>query len=257
MRTLLCILSLCLSQFLLAQQLPQAPVRIEKAYKMRHIGVYGGYNVNNINNGALERLVDLHNNKHLANGTYFGYKDFLRMSGFSAGFMAWTGKFYADAGFDIRQSKQTARFKDIPNQFQTLDLSMNSFHLGLGMNMTDPRGKVILSPGLSFGMGKMILKEINYRTESDIVIPAQQRTPIGTKDDSKNIASLNLYGTAFVNIMLGNINKGPKVILQPFVTLPFVQNDFSKAYYPNDVKTIDPALKSRLTYWGFKVAIAM
>lgn len=231
--------------------------KIEKPYKMRHFGVYAGYNCNNIQNGALERLTDLQNAKHNIGGRYYGYKDFLRMNGFSGGIMAWNGRLFADFGFNIRKNEQTARFKDHANEFQTMQISMNTFHFGFGINMSDPAHKVIISPGISLGMGKFIVKEINYRTELDLPIPATQLAPIGVRDDSKNISSFNANATAFVNVMLGNLKRGPKVIIQPFVTLPFVQNDLTRAVYANDVKVLDPALKGRMTYWGFKVAIAI
>ena len=261
MRSVIILLCFCITTtFTLAQgvqkskKVPRPP---SNTPNIHHIGVYAGYNSNSIDNGALNRLTQLQNGLHAAKDYNIGYKDFLRMRGWSAGFMAWQGKVFADVGFDIRQSSLTARFRDIPNEFQTQTLSMNSFHLGLGMNTSDGSEKVCISPGLSFGMGKLIIKEINYRTELNNTIPANQTKPIGVKDDSKNMASLNMYGTAFVNFMIGNPKKGPKFIIQPYLTLPFVKNDLTRAFYPSDFKGSDPNLKSRIVFWGMKVAVSL
>ena len=260
MRSVIILLCFCITTtFALAQGVQKSkkvPLP-NNTPNIHHIGVYVGYNSNSIDNGALNRLTQLQNGLHAAKDYNIGYKDFLRMRGWSAGFMAWQGKVFADVGFDIRQSSLTARFRDIPNEFQTQTLSMNSFHLGLGMNTSDGSEKVCISPGLSFGMGKLIIKEINYRTELNNTIPANQTKPVGVKDDSKNMSSLNMYGTAFVNFMIGNPKKGPKFIIQPYLTLPFVKNDLTHAFYPSDFKGSDPNLKSRIVFWGMKVAVSL
>jgi hypothetical protein len=255
MRTFLLVLCFCMTLSLaFSQNNFKKPINLQA--NLRHIGIYGGYNVNSIDNEVLNRLTRLHNNSHAPQDFKVGYNEMLRMKGFSAGFMAWMGKFYTDVGFDIRQTTVTARFKDVENEFQSQTLSMNSFHLGLGMNMSDPKHKVMVSPGFSIGMGKVIMKEINYRMENVQMIPDNQRTPVGVKDDSKNMSSLNVYGTAFVNIAVGGM-KSPKVIIQPYVTLPMVQNDLTRAYYPSDFNGVDPTLKSRLSFWGIKFAVGI
>jgi hypothetical protein len=254
------LLCFCMTTFLAFGQKSIKKAKIKDPLsinKVRKFSPYIAYNATTINNGALDRLIDLHNESHLPKDTYTRYRSINKINGFGAGLMAWQGKLYADIGFNVRKNEVTARFKDVQNQFQTLALSMNSFHLGFGANMSDPQHKVIVSPGVSFGMGKVIVKEIVYRAGDDLMIPVEQKKPVGIADDSKNIGSLNLFGTAYVNFMIGNLKKGPKIMFQPFVTIPMVQNDLTKAFYPSDFESTDVALKARLTYYGFKVAIGI
>jgi hypothetical protein len=226
--------------------------------KIRHFGFYAGYNFNSIDHSALERLTDLWNGSHSAEMTVRPYKDILRMKGFSGGLMGYHNRLFVDIGFNVRTSSNLARFKDVVGEFQSQTLSMNSFNIGLGMNMSDGKDVVMITPGASFGIGRIEIKEGIYRTLADRPIPLEQEKPDAPIDDTKSMSVLNTFASVFVNITIGKLNtRMPKIMVQPYLTIPLNKTDLTPAYYPPSASAYDPALRAHLSYWGIKVAIAI
>jgi hypothetical protein len=224
---------------------------------LRHFGFYVGYNFNSIDHPALDHLNDLWNNSHAPNMTVQRYGDFLRMSGLSGGLMGYHKRFFTDIGFNVRKTTNLARFSDVVGEFQSQTLSMNSFHLGIGMNMNSGKDIVMITPGASFGIGRIEIKEGVYRTLADIPIPAAQQKPTAPIDNTKSMSVLNTFASVFVNITIGKLNsRMPKIVVQPYLTVPLNKTDLTPAFYPTSTRAFDPTLKANLTYWGTKVAIA-
>jgi hypothetical protein len=233
-------------------------IALAQRSKIQHFGLYAGYNVNSINHPALDHLTDLWNNSHEPNMTIRSYKDFLRLKGLSGGLIAYHGKLFADIGFDVRKTTNLARFKDVVGQFQSQTLSMNAFHFGIGINTNNKNDIVTISPGASFSIGKIEIKEGIYRTLDDVSIPLEQKKPTATIDNTKSMSVFNSFISIFVNVTIGKLGtRMPKLILQPYLTIPLNKMDLTQAYYPPSVKAYDPALKAHLTYWGAKIAIAL
>ena len=224
---------------------------------LRHFGFYAGYNFNSIDHPALDHLNNLWNNSHPSDKVVRRYGDFLRMSGFSGGFMGYRKRFFADFGFNVRKTTNLARFSDIVGEFQSQTLSMNSFHLGFGYNMSSGNDIVMITPGASFGIGRIEIKEGIYRTLADIPISASQHKPTAPIDNTKSMSVLNPFASIFVNITIGKLNsRMPKVVIQPYLTVPLKKTDLTPAFYPTSANAFDPTLKAYLSYWGTKVAIA-
>jgi hypothetical protein len=226
--------------------------------KLRHFGVYAGYNVNSIDHTALDHLTNLWNNAHSPDKTIQKYKDILRMQGLSGGLMAYHNRFYADFGFDVRKSSQLARFKDVVGEFQSQTLLMNAFHLGVGMNLNDGKDIVMITPGASFSIGRIEIKEGIYRTLADKPIPLTQKKPTAPIDDTKSMSALNTFASVFVNITIGKLQtRMPKIVIQPYLTIPLNKTDLTQAFYPPSANAYDPTLRAaQLTYWGTKIALA-
>jgi hypothetical protein len=224
--------------------------------RLSHFGLYAGYNLNSIDHTALDHLTDLWNLSHRSSDVISPYKDFLRMSGFSGGLMSYYKALYVDIGFDIRKNTQLARFKDVVGQFESQTLVMNSFHIGAGMNMNTGKDIVMISPGVALGIGRVEIEKGLYRTLVDTEIPLTQQKPNVKVDNSSSMSALNTFATIFVNVNIGKFNgRMPKLIIQPYLTIPLNKTDLSPAFYPTSSKAFDPALKAYLSFWGVKTAI--
>lgn len=225
--------------------------------RLSHFGLYAGYNVNSIEHNTINRLTDLWNQSHRSSDIITPYKDFLRMRGLSGGLMSYYKSIFIDVGFDIRKNTQLARFKDVVGQFQSQTLVMNSFHFGLGMNMNSGKDVVLISPGVSFGIGRVEIKEGYYRTLNDKDIPLSQTKPNVKVDNTSSMSVFNTYASIFLNVNVGKFKgRMPKLMIQPYLTIPLNKTDLSSAFYPTSSKIFDPALKTYLIFWGTKFAVA-
>lgn len=233
----------------------KSPKKIKN--RLSHFGLYAGYNVNSIEHNAMSHLTDLWNQSHRSSDIITPYKDFLRMGGLSGGLMSYYKSIFIDVGFNIRRNTQLARFKDVVGQFQSQTLVMNAFHFGVGMNLNTGKDIVLISPGVSFGIGRVEMKEGYYRTLNDKDIPLSQSKPTVKVDNTSSMSALNTFATIFVNVNIGKFNgRMPKLIIQPYLSIPLTKTDLSPAFYPTSSNAFDPALKTYLSFWGAKFAVA-